>query len=44
MVNPVTRMVNIRLYADSVERDAFHGDFMVKFVWRLSGVYTEETC
>ena len=26
-----------RLYGDNVERDTFHGDFMVRYVWRWYG-------
>ena len=27
----------VKLYRDSMERDAFYGDFMIKLIWRLSG-------
>ena len=30
-----------RLYGDSVESDTFFRDFMVKLVWKLSGVFME---
>ena len=26
-----------RLYGDSMGNDTFHGDFMIKLIWRLSG-------
>ena len=28
---------------ESVESDTFYGDFMVKLVWRLSGIFTGTT-
>ena len=31
-----------QMYGDSVESDTFYGDFMVKSVWRLFGVFIEE--
>ena len=37
MVNLITR----NYYGKSVESDNFHGDFMVKLVWRLSLVFME---
>ena len=44
MRNPaVTKKVVWRMYGDSVESDTFHGDFMVKFVWILSGVFLQKT-
>ena len=42
MVNLITRMVIGRLYGDNVESDTFYGDFMVKLVWRLSGIIMEK--
>ena len=30
-------------YGDSVENGTFYEDFMVKLVWRLSGVFMEKT-
>ena len=38
MVNLITRM-----YKDSVESGTFYGDFMVKLILRLSGVFVEKT-
>ena len=45
MVNLITSQEWLvwRLYGDSEESDTFHGDFMVKLVWRLSGVLMEKT-
>ena len=35
--------MEIRLYGDRVESDPFYGYFMVKLVWRLSGIFMEKT-
>ena len=42
MVNPITKMLVWRLYGDGVESDTFYGDFMIKLVWKLSGVFMEK--
>ena len=34
MVNLITRMVSM----ETVESDTFHGNFIVKLVWKLSGI------
>ena len=43
MINLITRMVSVRLCGDNVEKNTFCGDFMVILVWRLSGIFLEET-
>ena len=43
MVNLITRMVSMEIDGERVESDTFYGDFMVKLVWRLSGVFIEKT-
>ena len=44
MVNLITRMEIVwSLYGDSVDSDTFYVDFMVKLVWRFSGIFMEKT-
>ena len=38
MVELMTRMILMGSDGDSLEDDTFYGDFVVKLVWRLSGV------
>ena len=42
MVTLITKMVCWRLSGDNVESDTFYEDFMVKLVWKLSGVFLDK--
>ena len=42
LVNLITRMVCMEIYGDSAESGTFYRDFILKLVWRLSGVFMKK--
>ena len=43
MANLIIKSLVRRLFEDIVKSDTFYGDFIVKLVWRLSGIFMEKT-